>query len=48
MEYQTPEITDFGSVARHTFNNPGVGDKSPDPLELDPMYGEPSHPATVS
>jgi len=48
MEYQKPEVTDFGSIARHTFNNPGVGDKSPDPLQLDPMFGEPSHPFPVS
>lgn len=45
MSYSKPEVTDFGSIARHTFNNPGKGDKSPDnTLEMD-KFGEFSHPA---
>ena len=41
--YEAPEVVDYGSIAENTFNNPGKGDKSPDPLALD-KWGEPSHP----
>ena len=45
ISYKVPEIIDFGSIASHTFDNPGVGDKSPDTtLETD-TFGEYSHPA---
>jgi hypothetical protein len=47
MKYEKPTITDFGSIAGHTFDTPGVGDKSPTPLELDPMYGEFSGPGPL-
>jgi hypothetical protein len=43
LPYEAPKIVDFGSIADHTFDNPGKGDKSPDPLALD-KWGEPSHP----
>ena len=33
MEYQTPVVTDFGSIADHTYNNPGNGDKMNTPRE---------------
>lgn len=48
IEYEAPAIVDYGSIADNTFDNPGKGDKSPDPLELDPMFGEPSHPIGAS
>ena len=42
--YEAPEIKDLGSIADHTFDNPGRGDKSSDTtLETD-KYGEYSHP----
>jgi len=45
MEYEKPEVTDFGSIAGHTFDNPGVGDKSEfSDYETD-KYAEFSHPA---
>ena len=45
ISYEVPEITDFGSIASHTFDNPGKGDKSADTtLETD-TFGEYSHPA---
>ena len=27
-EYKTPKLVAYGPIADHTFNNPGVGDKS--------------------
>ena len=46
MRYEKPEVKDFGSIAGHTFDNPGSGDKSSDTtFEQDPMFGEYSHPA---
>ena len=47
MTYEKPTITDFGSIASHTFDTPGVGDKNPTPLELDPMFGEYSGPGPL-
>jgi hypothetical protein len=45
MRYEKPAIIDHGSIAQHTFDNPGQGDKSSDnTLETD-KYGEFSHPA---
>jgi hypothetical protein len=41
--YQAPAIEDLGSIADHTFDNPGKGDKSSTPMETD-KYGEYSHP----
>ena len=43
MEYEKPTITDLGSIAEHTFDNPGKGDKSATPMETD-KFGEFSHP----
>ena len=40
MLYEKPTITDFGSIADHTFNNPGKGDKGT--CGNDPMFNEPS------
>ena len=45
MKYETPTVTDYGSIAEHTFDNPGKGDKSATPMETD-KFGEFSHPAT--
>jgi len=42
MKYETPEVVDYGSIAEHTFDNPGKGDKSATPLETD-KFGENSH-----
>jgi hypothetical protein len=38
--YEPPEVIDFGSIADHTFDNPGKGDKGI--CGNDPMFGEPS------
>jgi hypothetical protein len=40
MTYEKPAIVDFGSIADHTFDNPGKGDKGT--CGNDPMWGEPS------
>lgn len=40
MAYEPPEVIDFGSIADHTFDNPGKGDKGI--CGNDPMFGEPS------
>jgi hypothetical protein len=40
MRYEKPVITDFGSIAAHTFQTPGKGDKGV--CGHDPMFGEPS------
>jgi hypothetical protein len=45
VSYEAPKIEDFGSIADHTFNNPGKGDKSATPMETD-TFGEFSHPFT--
>jgi hypothetical protein len=48
VPYETPEITDLGSIVDHTFDNPGNGDKSSDnTLETD-KWGEYSHPFAAS
>jgi hypothetical protein len=48
IDYEAPAIVDFGSIADHTFDNPGVGDKSSDTtLETD-KYAEYSHPFVAS
>ena len=43
--YEAPKVIDFGSIADHTFDNPGEGDKSATVLATD-KYGEYSHPFT--
>lgn len=43
IPYETPEIVDLGSIADHTFDNPGKGDKSDVVMATD-KYGEYSHP----
>jgi hypothetical protein len=44
IPYEAPRIVDYGSIADHTYDNPGVGDKSATPMETD-KFGEFSHPA---
>ncbi len=44
LSYEQPKVEDFGSIADHTFDNPGKGDKSSEPMETD-KFGEFSHPA---
>ena len=48
MKYEKPVVTDFGSVASHTFDTPGVGDKSSDTTYETDNFGEFSHPAAGS
>jgi hypothetical protein len=43
LVYEAPEIIDYGSIADHTFDNPGKGDKAAEPMETD-KFGEFSHP----
>lgn len=43
VSYEAPKIVDYGSIADHTFDNPGKGDKSSTPMVTD-KYGEFSHP----
>jgi hypothetical protein len=43
VSYEVPKIVDYGSIADHTFDNPGKGDKSSTPMVTD-KYGEFSHP----
>ena len=45
LVYDVPEIIDHGSIADHTFDNPGEGDKSATVMATD-KYGEFSHPFT--
>ena len=45
MKYDRPAVIDFGSIAKHTFNNPGKGDKSATPMATD-KFGEFSHPVS--
>jgi hypothetical protein len=45
MKYEKPEVKDFGSIAGHTFDNPGVGDKSTFTDYQTDNYLEFSHPA---
>lgn len=44
LQYETPAIVDHGSIAEHTFNNPGVGDKSGNTAFETDKWGEYSHP----
>ncbi len=41
--YEKPTVIDYGSIADHTFDTPGVGDKGT--CGYDPMFGEPSCPS---
>ena len=52
LMYEAPKITDYGSIAEHTFTNtdtvplvPGVGPKgkNPDTSLIPDKFGEPSH-----
>ena len=45
IDYEAPAIEDFGSIADHTFQTPGVGTKSADTSYLLDKWGEHSHPA---
>jgi len=45
IAYEAPVVADYGSIADHTFDNPGKGDKSATVMETD-KYGEYSHPFT--
>lgn len=42
--YTKPTLTDLGSIAQNTFNNPGKGDKSSDNTLQTDKFGEYSHP----
>lgn len=44
IQYERPEIEDFGSIADHTFDNPGRGDKSGNTTFETDKWGEYSHP----
>jgi hypothetical protein len=33
VQYETPMVIDFGSIAAHTYDNPGEGDKMNEPIE---------------
>jgi hypothetical protein len=48
IDYEAPAIVDFGSIADHTYDNPGVGDKSSDTTFETDKFGEYSHPAAAS
>ena len=50
LMYEAPKITDYGSIAEHTFTNelsivPGVGPKgkNPDTSLVPDKFSEPSH-----
>ena len=45
VPYEAPKVIDYGSIADHTFDNPGAGDKSATVMATD-KFGEYSHPAT--
>ena len=45
-EYKTPKLVSYGPIADHTFNNPGVGDKSSNTAFVTDKFGEYSHPAS--
>ena len=45
VPYEAPKVIDHGSIADHTFDNPGAGDKSAVVMATD-KFGEYSHPAT--
>jgi hypothetical protein len=44
-EYKAPKLVAYGPIADHTFNTPGVGDKSATPMVTD-KFGEYSHPGS--
>lgn len=44
ISYESPSIVDLGSVAEHTFDNPGKGDKSDNTDYETDKFGEYSHP----
>jgi hypothetical protein len=44
-DYEAPVITDFGSIADHTFQTPGEGTKSSDTTFETDKFHELSHPA---
>lgn len=44
IEYEAPRIEDLGSIADHTFDNPGKGDKSDNTWYETDKWGEYSHP----
>lgn len=48
MGYSKPKVTDFGSIAAHTFQTPGKGTKSTNSTFLTDKFGEYSHPASTS
>jgi hypothetical protein len=48
MAYEKPTVTDFGSIADHTFQTPGKGTKSTDSTFETDKYAEFSHPAAGS
>ena len=33
LRYQSPKVTDLGSIVGHTYDNPGRGDKMEQPIE---------------
>lgn len=43
LAYEKPKVEDYGSIADHTFDNPGQGDKSATVMATD-KFGEYSHP----
>jgi hypothetical protein len=47
LNYEAPEVEDYGSIADHTFDNPGEGDKSDVVMATD-KWGEFSHPFSAS
>jgi len=40
VKYETPRVSDFGSIGQHTFITPGGHSKDWQVCELDPMFGE--------
>jgi hypothetical protein len=44
MAYEKPSLTEFGSIGKHTFDNPGKGDKSDNTTFETDKFGEFSHP----
>lgn len=47
MAYEKPLVTDFGSVAAHTYTTPGAGTKSADTTFETDKFAEFSHPAAT-
>jgi hypothetical protein len=48
IDYEAPAIVDYGSIAEHTYDNPGQGDKSDDTTFETDKFGEYSHPFAAS